>query len=79
MSHSSAPLEHGAGTDVLVVGGGPAGVAAALAAATEGVSVLLVERYGFLGGMGAQGLESLCVVSSPPALLPLKVRHASSS
>lgn len=38
--------------DVLVVGGGPAGLAAAVAASGEGARVLLVERYGFLGGMG---------------------------
>jgi hypothetical protein len=36
--------------DVLVVGGGNAGCAAALAAARSGVRVMLVERYGFLGG-----------------------------
>jgi hypothetical protein len=36
--------------DVLVVGGGNAGCAAALAAARSGADVLLVERYGFLGG-----------------------------
>jgi hypothetical protein len=39
-----------ASADVLVAGGGPAGLAAALAAAREGASTLLVERYGFLGG-----------------------------
>jgi hypothetical protein len=37
--------------DVLVAGGGPAGIAAALAAAKEGARTLLVERYGYLGGM----------------------------
>jgi len=37
-------------TDIVVVGGGPAGVAAARAAAEQGAKVLLVERYGFLGG-----------------------------
>lgn len=37
--------------DVLVAGGGPAGIAAALAAAREGASTLLVERYGYVGGM----------------------------
>lgn len=36
--------------DVLVVGGGNAGCAAAIAAARRGARVLLVERYGFLGG-----------------------------
>ena len=33
-------------TDVLVVGGGPAGLSAALAAAREGVDTMLIERYG---------------------------------
>jgi hypothetical protein len=36
--------------DVVVCGGGPAGMAAALAAAEEGARVALLERYGFLGG-----------------------------
>ncbi len=42
--------------DVIVAGGGPGGVNAALAAARHGASVLLVERYGFLGGMATAGL-----------------------
>ena len=37
--------------DVLVAGGGPAGFAAALCAARAGAKTLLVERYGYLGGM----------------------------
>lgn len=42
--------------DVVVCGAGPAGVIAAIAAAREGVSVALVERFGFLGGMATAGL-----------------------
>ena len=37
--------------DVAVVGGGPAGAVAAIAAARRGAKTLLVERYGYLGGM----------------------------
>src|SRR3954464_4380051 len=39
--------------EVAVLGGGPAGIAAAVAAARAGRRTLLIERYGFLGGMGA--------------------------
>jgi len=42
--------------DVIVVGGGPAGCAAATAAAREGAKVLLIEGTGALGGMGTSGL-----------------------
>ena len=41
--------------DVIVAGGGPAGIAAAVAAARQGASVALVERYGILGGMLTSG------------------------
>jgi len=45
---------------VLVVGGGPAGLSAAIASAREGVDTLLMERYGFLGGNLTQAMvESL--------------------
>jgi hypothetical protein len=43
-------------SDVVVVGGGPGGIMAALAAARTGAKTLLVERYGFLGGMATAGL-----------------------
>src|SRR5258705_4608534 len=47
--------------DVAVLGGGPAGIAAAAAAARTGSRTLLIERYGFLGGMGtAAGVTNFC-------------------
>jgi len=42
-------------TDVLVVGGGPAGLCAAIAAARNGARVILTERYGHLGGLASGG------------------------
>lgn len=41
--------------DVIVAGGGPAGICAAVSAAREGVSVAIIERYGILGGMLTSG------------------------
>ena len=47
--------------DVVVLGGGPAGIAAASAAARHGKKTILIERYGFLGGMGtAAGVTNFC-------------------
>ena len=43
-------------TDVLVVGGGPAGTCAAISAARAGAKVTLVERYGHFGGLSTGGL-----------------------
>ena len=47
--------------EIVVLGGGPSGIAASVAAARAGRRTLLVERYGFLGGMGtAAGVTNFC-------------------
>ena len=47
--------------EIAVLGGGPAGIAAAVAAARAGRRTLLIERYGFLGGLGtAAGVTNFC-------------------
>ncbi len=48
-------------TDVLVVGGGPAGVAAAIAAKRAGADVILVERYNHFGGLWTGGLVLIVI------------------
>lgn len=50
---------------VVVAGGGVAGFAAAVASAREGADTLLIERYGFLGGMFTGG--NMCVLNCAPA------------
>jgi hypothetical protein len=45
--------------DVVVVGGGPGGVASAIAAARMGAKTVLLERYGHLGGMATGGLVNI--------------------
>lgn len=52
----SRPSQVIAESDILVVGGGPAGLGAALGAADAGMSVILAERYGFLGGNATAAL-----------------------
>lgn len=54
-------------TDVLVIGGGPAGVSAAIAASRAGAETYLVERYNHLGGLWTGGL-----------VLPLLSTHGTS-
>src|SRR5712692_4809315 len=53
-----------AASDLVVVGGGPAGTAAAIAAARNGLSVTLIERYPYLGGLASGGmvlvLDDMC-------------------
>jgi hypothetical protein len=67
------------GADVLVVGGGAAGVAAAVTAARRGCSVLLLERYGFCGGGAVAGLSGtvcgLYAASEDDAKAPQQVTH----
>ena len=47
--------------EVVVLGGGPAGITAALAAGRSGRKTILIEGYGFLGGAGtAAGLSTFC-------------------
>ncbi len=49
-------VDHNDTYEVIVVGGGPAGCAAAIAAARRGAKTLLIEATGSLGGMGTMGL-----------------------
>lgn len=49
--------------DVLVVGGGPGGIAASIAAARNGARTTLVERFGYLGGNLTAGLVGPCMTS----------------
>ena len=44
--------------DVVVCGGGPGGFPAAIAAARHGAKTILIERYGFMGGLATAGLVS---------------------
>jgi hypothetical protein len=56
LSSFADKLPRAAGAPLVIVGGGPAGLCAAVAAAEQGVEVLLLERYGFVGGMATAGL-----------------------
>jgi hypothetical protein len=52
-------------TKVLVVGGGPAGIGAAIGAARAGAETLLIENYGFFGGVASWGL-GMCMNQMRP-------------
>ena len=56
--------------DVIVAGGGPAGIAAAISAARQGAKTLLLERYGILGGMLTSGhICPLLGITGPNAFI----------
>jgi FAD dependent oxidoreductase len=59
--------------DVLVVGGGPAGLGAALGAAGAGAEVVLAERYGFLGGNATAALVMPLMSSFTQRGRPMRV------
>ena len=56
ITEPSREIELAAETEILIIGGGPAGIAAATAAARCGARVMLLEKYGFLGGMGTAAM-----------------------
>jgi len=62
--------------DVLVCGGGPAGIGAALSAARNGAKTLLVEQSGFLGGMGTGALVPTFAPSAMSGAPLIKGIHA---
>lgn len=74
--HALPVLTH---VDVLVVGAGPAGVAAAVTAAEAGASVMVVERYGFAGGAAVAGMSGticgLYLASEDDTQGPVQVVH----
>jgi len=51
--------------EVVVVGGGPAGIGAALAAARKGAATVLIDRFGSLGGLQTNGLNPLFAFVDP--------------
>jgi len=63
-SESARNLRVAGHADVVVVGGGPAGFSAAVAAARQGAKVCLIERYPYLGGLASGGmvlvLDDMC-------------------
>jgi hypothetical protein len=67
ITESASQLKVCREAEVVVVGGGPAGVAAAVASARNGADTVLVERYGHLGGLATGGLVLLIMPMSDEA------------
>lgn len=67
------------GTDLLVIGGGAAGLATAVTAARQGLKVTLLERYGFCGGAAVAGLSGticgLYAATDDPKAKPQQLVH----
>jgi len=61
-------------TKVLVVGGGPAGIGAAIGAAKSGADTLLIENYGFFGGVASWGI-GMCINQMRPDEKPRGLVH----
>ena len=59
ISQPASRIRVAARADVVVVGGGPAGLSAAISAARNGVKVILLERYNHLGGLASGGMVLL--------------------
>src|SRR5678815_508658 len=80
MAEPAGEARVAAQADVVVVGGGPAGMSAAIAAARSGAKVTLLERYNHLGGLASGGMVlvlddmwdlSLIHISEPTRLLSI--------
>lgn len=69
------PVNDFAAVDVLVCGGGPAGIAAALMAARQGAKTLIVERYGRLGGMAVQAMVGPLMGDVQSAWVDAIIKH----
>ena len=63
MNEGSGAIPIIADVDVLVAGGGPAGIAAAYEVAKQGARTVIVERYGYLGGM-ITGADVLAIIGA---------------
>ena len=64
MSEPARQIPVIAEADVVVCGGGPGGFPAAIAAARHGAKTILIERYGFLGGLATKAMSPLSKASS---------------